>query len=195
NRWLILVVLVATRTAMSLQFQTVPAVGPLIMDAYKIDFTWLGTVIGLYLLPGTVVAAPSGVLGQRFGAKSVVILGLALMAIGGVMSASESFPLALIGRLIAGVGGIALSIMLTKMVTDWFAGKEIVTAMSLLIASWPLGIGLALMSFPLVATAWSWHAVMWLVAAFAVVCLVLVALLYRDPLDAPPQPIASLRIF
>ena len=40
-------------------------------------------------------------LGQRFGAKRVVLAGLALMAIGGVvMGLSPSFGVALAGRLI-----------------------------------------------------------------------------------------------
>ncbi len=186
TRWLILLVLFLARAAMSFQFQTIGAVGPLLIDRLHIDFTLLGTLIGLYMLPGAVVALPSGMLGQRFGAKQIVLVSLALMALGGAMTASGQLALAVAGRLLSGVGGIAMSIMLTKMITDWFAGKEIVTAMSILIASWPLGIGAALALFPLVAAVWSWQAVMLLAAAFALACLVLVAAFYRDVPDAPP---------
>jgi predicted MFS family arabinose efflux permease len=56
NRWLILLVLFLARAAMSFQFQTIGAVGPLLIDRLHIDFTWLGTLIGLYMLPGTIVA-------------------------------------------------------------------------------------------------------------------------------------------
>lgn len=185
NRWLILLVLFLARAAMSFQFQTIGAVGPLLIDRLHIDFTWLGTLIGLYMLPGAVVALPSGVLGQRFGAKQIVLVSLALMAAGGVATASDRLALAVAGRLVSGVGGIAMSIMLTKMVTDWFAGKEIVGAMSILIASWPLGIGFSFLLFPPLAAAWSWQAVMLLAAAFALLCLALVAAFYRDAPDAP----------
>jgi predicted MFS family arabinose efflux permease len=185
TRWLILLVLFLARAAMSFQFQTIGAVGPLLIDRLHIDFTWLGTLIGLYMLPGAVVALPSGVLGQRFGAKQIVLVSLALMAIGGAATASDQLAFAVAGRLVSGIGGIAMSIMLTKMVTDWFAGKEIVTAMSILIASWPLGIGFSFLLFPPLATAWSWQAVMLLAAAFALLCLVLVAAFYRDAPDAP----------
>jgi predicted MFS family arabinose efflux permease len=185
NRWLILLVLFLARAAMSFQFQTIGAVGPLLIDRLHIDFTWLGSLIGLYMLPGAVVALPSGVLGQRFGAKQIVLVSLALMAVGGAMTASDQLMLAVAGRLVSGVGGIAMSIMLTKMITDWFAGKEIVTAMSILIASWPLGIGFSFLLFPPLAAAWSWQAVMLLGAAFALLCLGLVAAFYRDAPDAP----------
>jgi predicted MFS family arabinose efflux permease len=194
NRWLVLLVLFLARAAMSFQFQTVGAVGPVLIDRLHIDFTQLGTLIGLYMLPGAVVALPSGVLGQRFGAKNIVLVSLALMAVGGAMTASDQLALASASRLVSGIGGIAMSIMLTKMITDWFAGKEIVTAMSILIASWPLGIGAALALFPHIAAAWSWQAVMWLAAALALVCLVLVAAFYRDAPGTPPAAAGAFSI-
>ncbi len=194
TRWLILLVLFLARAAMSFQFQTIGAVSPLLIDRLHIDFTLLGTLIGLYMLPGAVVALPSGVLGQRFGAKQIVLVSLALMVLGGVMTASDRLALAVAGRLVSGIGGIAMSILLTKMITDWFAGKEIVTAMSILIASWPLGIGFSFLLFPPLAAAWSWQAVMLLAAAFALLCLGLVAAFYRDAPEAPPSAGGAFRI-
>ena len=44
------------------------------------------------------------------------------------------------GRLLAGAGGVALNVVMTKMVLDWFAGREISTAMGIFINSWPIGI-------------------------------------------------------
>src|SRR5215813_1869738 len=97
TRWLILLVLFLARTAMAYQFQTMGALGPILIDAFKIDFAWLGTLIGLYMLPGTVIALPGGLLGQRFGAKSIVLVGLLLMAMGGALTAAELFPVAASG--------------------------------------------------------------------------------------------------
>src|ERR1044072_2572208 len=92
NRWLMLAVLFLARTAMDLQFQTVGSVGPFLMDALAIDFASFGALIGLYLLPGIAIALPGGMLAQRFGAKRVALVGLALMAIGGAaMGMSTSF--------------------------------------------------------------------------------------------------------
>src|SRR5262245_36955501 len=45
KRWIILLVLFLARTAMEYQFQTVGALGPILVDALKIDFVWLGTLI------------------------------------------------------------------------------------------------------------------------------------------------------
>ena len=81
NRWLILFVLFLARAAMSFQFQTIGAVGPLLIDRLHIDFTWFGTLMGLYMLPGAIVSLPSSVLCQRFGAKQIVLVSLALMVL------------------------------------------------------------------------------------------------------------------
>jgi predicted MFS family arabinose efflux permease len=185
NRWVMLAVLFLARTAMGLQFQTVASVAPFLMDALAIDFAALGVLIGLYMLPGIVIALPGGMLGQRFGAKQVVLVGLVLMALGSlVMGAGSSFMIVGAGRLIAGTGAVLLNVMFTKMIADWFAGREIVTAMAILVTSWPLGLALGLVAFAPLAAVHGWSAVMYLAALGALVSLVLVALAYRDPPDA-----------
>ena len=192
DRWLILAVLFLARTAMAYQFQSVVSAGPFIVDAFEIDFARLGTLIGLYMLPGIVIALPGGVLGQRFGDKRIVLLGLALMAIGGGLMAADSFLAVTSGRLLSGVGAVIINVLITKMVADWFAGQEIVVAMGILIASWPLGLALGLVSFPPIA-AYGWKAVMLTSGGVAVACLLLVWLVYRDPPQLPARPL-TLRI-
>src|SRR5262245_17325255 len=189
KRWIILLVLFLARTVMAYQFQTVGALGLILVDALKIDFVWLGTLIGLYMLPGAVFSLPGGLLGQRYGAKNIVLVGLALMVAGGVLTATASFPIVAVGRLISGIGAVLINVVMTKMVTDWFAGREIVTAMSIFITSWPLGIALGLFSFPALAAAMSWGAAMFAAALGALICLVLVMRFYCDPSEA--QPIAN----
>ncbi len=194
QRWQILLVLFLARSSMAYQFQTIGSVGPFLIDGFRIDFTWLGTLIGLYMLPGAVVALPSGVIGQRFGARRAVIFGLFLMFAGGLLTASDSFNIVLTGRLISGVGGVILNVMMTKMVTDWFAGREIVFAMSVFVASWPFGIALGLVTLPLVAGAWHWSTAMYLAAFVALVGLVLMAVLYRNPPRSLDEPHAKFSI-
>jgi predicted MFS family arabinose efflux permease len=181
KRWIILLILFLARTAMAYQFQTVGALGPILVDAFKIDFAWLGILIGLYMLPGTVFALPGGLLGQRYGSKNVVLFGLLLMTIGGALTAVDVFAITASGRMISGIGAVLINVIMTRMVTDWFAGREIVTAMSIFIASWPLGLALGLISFPVIAAAWSWTAAMRVAALAAFICLIFLALIYRDP--------------
>jgi predicted MFS family arabinose efflux permease len=195
NRWFVLAILFVARTSMALQFQTVGSLGPGLVRELGIDYALLGTLIGLYMLPGVFMALPGGLVGQRFGARRAVLAGLALMALGGaMMGIASSFPVMAAGRLISGVGAVLLNVLLTKMVADWFAGREIVTAMSLLIVSWPVGIGIGLMTFVPLSLAHGPSAVMHVVAGLSLVALVLIALAYRDPPGAASETAARLAI-
>jgi MFS family permease len=190
ERWLILAVLFLARTAMGFQFQAVAALPSSVIADFGIDYTQLGLLIGLYLFPGIVIAYPGGLLGQYFGDKRTTIFGLALMVAGGVLTATGQYPLVLAGRLIGGVGAVLLNVLVTKMIMDWFADREIGTALAVLVASWPIGIGIALIVLPWVAAHSSAAAGFACTAGVAAVVLVLVVALYRVPPAAiGPRPL------
>jgi MFS family permease len=67
------------------------------------------------------------------------------------------------------------------MVTDWFAGKEIATAMAIFVNSWPVGIALALVALPPLASTGGVTGVYLLTSVLAVLGLALIAVLYREP--------------
>ena len=145
NRWLVLALLIAVRATFAFQFGSVSAVSPFLIRDLVIDYASLGTLVSLYLLPGIVVSMPSGLAGGRFGERTVATAGLVLMIAGGLISAAaETYALAAAGRVVAGIGSVFLNVMLTKMVLDWFAGREMATAMALFLSSWPLGVAAAL---------------------------------------------------
>jgi predicted MFS family arabinose efflux permease len=189
NRWLILAVLFLARTAMGFQFQSVASLSSFVITDLGIDYTQLGLLIGFYLLPGIVIAYPGGLLGQRFGDKQGAILGMTLMVIGGVLTGtSHDYEVFLLGRLISGIGAVLLNVLLMKMATDWFVGREIGTALALLVSSWPVGIGIALIVLPQLALTFSAATAFVVTAVAAAVVLVLIAAIYRVPTTAADTP-------
>ena len=182
RRWRILIILYVVRTVMGVQFQSIASVSHLLMGDLCINYTQLGTLIGLYQLPGVMLAFPGGLLGKRLGDKRLVIAALTLMALGGsLIGVSGSYDIAVLGRLLSGVGYILLTTTLTKMVSDWFAGYEIVMAMAIFVSSWPLGISLALVTLIRIALVASWQLVMHLTATISFISLVIIAVLYHEP--------------
>jgi MFS family permease len=182
ERWLILAVLTFARTAVGFQFQSVAAAARWLLDDFQMTHAALGTLVGLYLLPGVAVALPGGMLASRFGDKRITCIGLIAMAVGGaMMGAAENTSLLSAGRVLSGVGAVLFNVIVTKMVTDWFQGREIVTAMGVLLTSWPLGIAVALVVLPALAHDFSWPAAMYAAAGLSAASLALVALLYRPP--------------
>ena len=152
NRWLILWVLFFARTMMAFQYQSVAALSPFIADSYAASLTDIGLLIGLYLGPGVVVAIPGGSLAARFGDRRVVGWSLVAMLAGGLMMIEgDSWLVLMAGRVLAGIGGVVVNIVMTKMMVDWFTGHKIGTAMGIFISSWPIGIALALLVLPWLA--------------------------------------------
>jgi MFS family permease len=182
NLWGILAVLFAVRATMAFQFQSVAAVAPLLSSEYGVGLADVGVLIGLYFAPGVALALPGGAIGQKFGDKATVAGALLLMLAGSVaMASAASWNMQIAGRLVAGAGGVILSVQMTKMLTDWFAGKEIATAMAIFINSWPVGIAIALLTLPVIGTGYGVAAVHLAVAATAALGMLLIAALYKAP--------------
>jgi len=197
-RWLILLVLFLARTAMGFQFQAVGALSSFVVADLGIDYARLGLLIGFYLLPGIAIAYPGGLLGQYVGDKRIAVLGMALMVAGGLTTAvTDDFAVLAAGRLVSGCGAVLLNVLLTKMTTDWFIGREIGTALAVLVSSWPIGIGIALAVLPWLAVHASAASAFAATAAAAAVVLLLIALIYRAPpagASAPPDEAPRARL-
>lgn len=182
SRWQVLALLFGVRVSMAFQFQAVATLSPLVMRNFNTDIADIGLLIGLYLSPGIVLALPGGKISKRFGDKATVLFGLILMICGGVLMAlSPDWNLQIAGRLVAGIGGVILNVVISKMVTDWFTGKEIATAMGIFVNSWPVGIALALVVLPPIADSGGLMTALLFVAGFALAGLILLAALYRSP--------------
>ena len=195
NRWGILAVLFAVRATMAFQFQSVAAVAPLLGSEFGVGIADIGVLIGLYFAPGIALALPGAAIGQRFGDKATVLGALLLMVAGSVAMALAAFwSVQIAGRLVAGAGGVILSVQLTKMLTDWFAGKEIATAMAIFVNSWPAGVAISLLVLPLIGTTFGVGAVHLSVAAFGGCAILLLMIAYRSPPDAPVASSTTLRL-
>lgn len=189
NRWRMLLPLLLARTSIAFQFQTTASAAPILINSFDIDYTMLGTLIGMYMLPGVIVALPGGIFAQHLGSKRVVLAGLALMTSGGILASSGPFEAVFVGRIVSGIGATLLNVIMTKMVADWFVGKDEISAMSIFVASWPLGLAIGILAFPPLSFRMGWSAVSLAGALGSLVSMVSVWLLYRDP----PQPVSKTR--
>ena len=182
QRWNVLILLFVVRLSMAFQFQSVASMSPALMKEYGVGLGDIGFLISLYLAPGLAFALPGGEIGRRFGDKRVVLFGLLLMSAGGLaMALAPTWGWQVAGRIVAGIGGVLLNVLMSKMVTDWFAGKEIATAMAIFVNSWPAGIALCLFLLPAMAAAKGVTSALLLTAAFCGLGFVLLAALYRPP--------------
>jgi MFS family permease len=195
RRWQILAALTFARTSMGFQFQSVAALTPFVTAELGLDNTQLGWLVGIYLLPGIFIALPGGLLGARYGDKRLVLIGLALMAVGGLWLARAASPFeADAARIASGAGAVVLNVLLTKMVADWFEGSERILAMSILVNAWPIGIGIALFALGPLGQAIGWRAAILGASVLAGGGFAAVLLFYRAPPNAAPGASTGLGI-
>ena len=185
ERWLMLGVLFLVRLAMGYQFQSVASVSSYLVADLGFTYVEIGTLIGLFLLPGIFLAIPSGLVTRAVSDRNLLMIGAATMIVGAlIMAAAETPRMLYLGRFVTGVGGTIFNVILTKMVSDWFEGKEIVTALAGMLTAWPIGISLGLLSQGSIADAYGWSWAFVATAILAAVSLFLTWAFYRDALPA-----------
>lgn len=188
-RWRMLLLLVAARLSLGLQFQVPGSTSEYIIRDFALSYAEVGTLIGLFMLPGLFLAIPCGMAGRWLSDRFLTTIGLALITAGGVISALANTEFQIgVGRIVCGFGFVVSTIYFAKMVTDWFDGREIATAMSALVMTWPLGIAIGQIAHEWLAAHFGWSTAFNLASAYSALAMLLVALSYREPDRAPGRP-------
>jgi predicted MFS family arabinose efflux permease len=105
TRWRILALLFTCRTGLGFQFQTLGSVSGSLVAQLGSSYAQIGTLIGLFMLPGLVLALPAGYVGRYLSDRTLVAAGLLSLAAGGATAAvAPGFGALALGRLVAGVG-------------------------------------------------------------------------------------------
>lgn len=196
NRWCVLALLFLVGTTLPLQFQSVAALAPSLVAGQGLSYTDIGVLTGLFMFPGVFLAAPAGMLSAWVGDRLALVIGLALMAGSAFLfAATESYGVMVASRLLGGAGAVVINVVLPKIVTDWFMGKEIATALAIHAVSFGLGIGVAMAVLPLIAATSSWQIALQANAGLALLAIVLLMVLYRDHGAQAAQQAGAFRLW
>ena len=118
-RWRMLALLFACRASLGFQFQTLGSTADPLVAQFGIGYTEIGTLIGLFMLPGLFLSLPAGTAGRFASDRRLVNLVLALMALGGLVAASaHGFGQLGLARVVTGAGFVFSTLYFTKMVVD-----------------------------------------------------------------------------
>jgi sugar phosphate permease len=103
-----------------------PAVAiPDLQRAFALDAVELGLLTALYLWPFALMQPMAGVLVDAFGARRTVTIFLVIAGTGQVLFAlAPSFPVALLGRALSGLGAATLYVGAAQIMTRWFRSSE-----------------------------------------------------------------------
>jgi predicted MFS family arabinose efflux permease len=182
GRWAILALLFFCRTSLGFQFQTMGSAAPGVTAEIGLSLTEIGTLIGLFMLPGVFLSIPSGYAARYMTDRGLLALGLLVMGLGGATAAIASgFGMLALGRILCGIGFVIGTIYFAKMVADWFAGRELATAMSILVVTWPLGIAIGQVTHDWLMTQFHWRLPFAIASAYCVTAALALWLGYRAP--------------
>jgi predicted MFS family arabinose efflux permease len=181
-RWAMLALLFFCRTSLGFQFQTMGSAAPGVTAEIGLSLTEIGTLIGFFMLPGVVLSIPSGYAARYMSDKGLLVLGLLVMGLGGATAAiAAGFGMLALGRILCGVGFVIGTIYFAKMVQDWFGGKELATAMGILVVSWPFGIAIGQVTHDWLMTQFHWRLPFAIAAAYCSTAALALWLGYRAP--------------
>ena len=179
--WIILAALALGRIAYGYQFQTVATLAVDLVPRFGLSYAGLGSLIGSYNVLGLFAALPLGLLGRRFGDRVVLGTGLALMVAGSCLSAcGDGAGWIAAGRIVAGVGGVAMIVLQGKVIADWFTGPWFMVGISVSVCAFPTGMGLAALVLPAVLDGFGMRAALLTDAVPALLALVLFRASYRE---------------
>ncbi|MEH0826006.1 MULTISPECIES: MFS transporter [unclassified Micromonospora] len=150
---------------------------PALLHASPTDASW---VVAITLLTGAIITPVSGRLGDLFGKRRALLLTLAVMTIGSVISAlTSSLWLMVIGRGLQGcaIGVVPLALGLFR---DQLPPHRMGGAIAILTATLGLGGAAGIPLAGLVAEHFDWHVLFWGAAALGLLCALLTALLVPE---------------
>ena len=114
-----------------------------------------------------------GILAPAYGAKRVLLGALVIMTLGTLLVAlAPGFTLLIVGRFIAGVGGMIVVVVAPQTLAAWFSDKWFSVAIGVYISALPVAVIVAFNTFGTLAKATRWQVPIWVTFTYCVaVCL------------------------
>ena len=164
--------------AFTLQF--LPPILPTIIANFQLSHTQAGLLMSLFTLPSIFLAIIAGLLSDRWGTYKVGFFSFFLVITGTLTFVlSRTFVLAGIGRTIAGAGAVTLTIVAAKILSQWFQGREVGSAMGIYNTAMPVGSIICFSTFGKLAEQSGWQMPVFITAAVGFLGLVVFLFLYR----------------
>jgi len=181
-RWVILGIVYLSILAFTLIFQSIPPILPFILSELHLTYAQSGLLMSFFALPGIFVSLLGGFLADRYGMKPLGT-GCFLLMIGGTLLIGLGVNLQILGlgRIIAGIGGLTLSVFLPKLLSQWFKERELGLAMGIFNTGVPLGSVICFGLFGKMGSLWGWRVPILLTGIYLLITFILFLILYRLP--------------
>jgi MFS family permease len=184
NRWAMLLVSLFAFMAYAFVFQSLPPLLNELQGVFGVDDAAAGFLMSFVVVPGIFLALPAGVLINRFGFRRLSFVSIISVAIGSLVTAfSTTFLVALVGRLILGVGGCFVTVGIPTFIPQWFERREMGRAMGVYSVGMPIATTSAFFAAPILAQSFGWQSPFYIGFVVSMVSAVLfLAMVKEGPL-------------
>jgi predicted MFS family arabinose efflux permease len=164
---------------------------PIFVADLGLSYAAAGTIQTAYFWTYALAQIPIGIVTDRLGARRVMLVCTALLALGaGAFAASGSYAMLLLSRMLVGLGAAAVWVPGMLLITQWFPAAERGRAAGLMSAGGGVGGTLGLVLVPVIAAALGWRGTYALTMLPAALTLVLIAAVLRRPGAAATPSVA-----
>jgi predicted MFS family arabinose efflux permease len=158
RRWLILASTVVSFFAVGVTFFAVPPLIPELMIRFGLSHLAIGVLVGAISVPAVLFSIPVGAAVDRWPARAAGNVALSLMGLGALIFAlAPSYAALFIGRLLFGVGGLVINLLLARLVSTAFADRELALAMGIFNAVYPASMIAMFTLHPKLLAAFGWR--------------------------------------
>jgi predicted MFS family arabinose efflux permease len=191
RRWLILASAVVSFFAVGVTFFAVPPLIPQLTEMFELNHLQIGILMGAIAIPAVFVSIPLGSAIDRWPARTTGTVGLGVMTAGAAIFAlAPGYAALLTGRIVFGIGGLVVNLLLARLVTAAFHGRELSLAMGIFNSVYPSSMIVMYTAHPPLLALVGWRGELILMAGLAVLAVPLHVCaapkaLPRD--DGPPE--------
>lgn len=172
RRWLILLSALLSFFTVAVTFFAVPPLVSELAMRFTLSHLEIGVLMGAIAVPAIFLSIPLGAAIDRWPARAAGNAGLMMMLLGAVIFAlAPSYIVLVGGRLVFGIGGLVINLLLARLLTSAFAGRELSLAMGLFNATYPAGMILMFSFHPRLLAFFGWRGELLALAALVLVAL------------------------
>jgi predicted MFS family arabinose efflux permease len=190
RRWFVLLASTFTFFAIGSTFFVVPPLVPQLIERFGLSNFQIGILMGSISLPAVFLAVVVGMAVDRWPPLRIGVVFFSLMIVGATTFAlAPSFPVLVAGRLVFGIGGLVVNLLLARVLTAAFADRELALAMGVFMATYPASMITVFSLHPVLLDRLGWRNELVLLAALVAIALPLFAISVRGiPAARDQQP-------
>lgn len=180
-RWVALFASFYAFVTFAFALQLAPPLMRPIIHEFNVSHAKAGLLMSMVMIPGIFLAIPAGMLVDRYGVRLTGSISTTLIALGCfITSIAGSFDIALVGRLILGVGGAFITTAMPAIIPQWFPPEELGKAMGIYGLNMPLASVIAFPSASILMLTHGWRYPFYIGTAMAILNIIVFTLLVKE---------------